>query len=103
MDNYPIIHLEGSETWEQGYNLGKSLSELYPNEETWDFGYAVQYHEHPDVSSGIKNLKCLQVGWNDGDNWIWDVELGNGEKYRVEGWCDYTGWDCRSGSTWELQ
>ena len=100
MDNYPIINLAGSEDWLSGYELSKKLEELYPNEEALDFAYCVQYTDHPDLSSGIKFLKCLQVGERDEGDWIWQVELGDGTWYVVTGWCDYTGWDCQSDSRW---
>lgn len=36
-------------------------------------------------------------GQNGGDNWLCYGRLKSGEHFFLSAWCDYTGWDCRSG------
>jgi len=41
---------------------------------------------------------ALVEGENDGDSWLLLGKIGETFVY-VEGWCDYTGWDCGSAAT----
>lgn len=40
-------------------------------------------------------LGCIE-GENDEDDWYWLLELKDGRPALLTGWCDFTGWDCRS-------
>jgi len=43
-------------------------------------------------------VALMLEGGNDGPSWHWLVSLPDGSWAYVAGWCDYTGWDCRSGA-----
>jgi hypothetical protein len=46
-------------------------------------------------------ILAMSDGENDGANWLGAFQLKDGRYLYVEGWCDYTGWDCQSsGSSW---
>lgn len=45
----------------------------------------------------IANIHAEVAGHNDEDNWYWILELTDGKFVLTTAWCDYTGWDCRSG------
>ncbi len=47
----------------------------------------------------VATVLLLQEGERDGEEWTWRVTLNDGRVFLVVGWCDYTGWDCRSGVT----
>lgn len=36
-------------------------------------------------------------GENDGPSWMMVGKLNDGRYFFLDAWCDYTGWDCRSG------
>jgi hypothetical protein len=72
---------------------------------TYDLHQAILYngtYETPKLTSDdIERVLALVEGENDGAHWHWIVELRgygpNEEKYaHIDGWCDYTGWDCQS-------
>lgn len=44
----------------------------------------------------IKQVLAIEEGVNDEKDWFWIVELNNNKVYFIAGWCDFTGWDCRS-------
>lgn len=49
---------------------------------------------------GIEDILTIHAevaGHNDEDHWHWIIELKNGLFVWTDAWCDYTGWDCRSG------
>lgn len=105
MDN--VIKLPGSDKWESGYTWGKELEAKFPGQEATDFAYMYQENEIPEcvAEKDLVNLTCLQVGQNEGDDWIWLVVVQEPNtrqrsNYFVMAWCDYTGWDCQSGATW---
>ena len=50
----------------------------------------------------INNVLAGIAGENDEYNWYWVVELKDGRFALIDAWCDYTGWDCRSGVAIEL-
>jgi hypothetical protein len=52
----------------------------------------------------IKEEEILDIiaevpGMNDELQWYWVLELTEGRTGLIVGWCDYTGWDCRSAIT----
>lgn len=105
MDN--VIKLPGSDNWESGYKLSQILEVKFPGQQASDFAYMFTDTNVPDevFDKELVELKCHQEGYNDGDDWIWQVVVAdpdtkNRKNYFVTAWCDYTGWDCQSGSTW---
>lgn len=104
-EEYPPVMLPGSEYWWSGWEFGDELAKRFPDAEAHDFGTACG--ENPSAETvrmrehGVLWLECEQVGERDEGSWIWNVVFGDGSSWRVEGWCDYTGWDCQSGMSWE--
>lgn len=45
----------------------------------------------------IANIHAEVPGQNDEDYWYWVIELKDGRFVLTSAWCDYPGWDCRSG------
>lgn len=64
-------------------------------EENYDLKAACRYNDIK--SDDIKGIKLEILGQNDGPGWHWIVETESGFAY-IEGWCDYTGWDCQSSA-----
>lgn len=98
----PVVVLPGTEgdSWYSGWQWSRSLEETFPNQDAWDFSYAVSYHLDQELfRSGIVQLHMVEQGYNDGGNWTWYVRLGDGSELIVTGGCDYTGWDCQSWAT----
>lgn len=48
-------------------------------------------------NDAIDLIITTDEGWNDGDPWLAVGTLKSGEYFFLTAWCDYTGWDCRSG------
>ncbi len=64
----------------------------------WDLEAALQHNigeglELDDIARAV----CVKEGANDEENWIWYVQTNDGRVAEIDGWCDYTGWDCQSG------
>lgn len=97
----PVVFTETPEdAWYSGWSWSQDLEKLFPGQDTYDFSTCVEYHIGREVfDAGIVSLVCKQFGENDGSNWIWEVGLADGRTIQIEGWCDYTGWDCQSGAT----
>lgn len=97
----PLIDLPGSEAWREGYEWGRKLESRFPGQDAADFSYAVREHDAGPVENGtIIDLRMVQQGENDGPDWIWHVTFSNGERWTLQGGCDYTGWDCQSHAEW---
>lgn len=95
----PFVPMPGADRWVNSYERGEQMAVLWPGQDTHDLCYAIEYNASwPE--GGITNIKMMQQGENDGPSWIWHVTMDNeGEEttYVIEGWCDFTGWDCQSG------
>lgn len=63
----------------------------------YDLSAALEFNEGQGyVEADIEEvLACIQ-GKRDGDSWHWFLRLRDGRFVYAEGWCDYTGWDCKS-------
>lgn len=94
------IMLPGSEDYWNGYEFGELLAERFPNEAPEDLGYALTYHGAPLKDEEILSVEMIREGYNDGPSWFWEITFSNRQVFILEGWCDYTGWDCQSGTTW---
>ncbi len=97
----PTIKIDGDDAWRDGYDGGDLLDAKFPGQESTDFAYCIAENGFPGWMTSfaeVEALVCTQVGENDEASWVWLVTV-NGRTYEVEGWCDYTGWDCQSGYT----
>jgi len=98
------IMLPGSENYWHAYERGEDLDTAFPGQDASDFAIAVEYNGSPEELKDVAvvALVCVQFGANDDEGWVWHVDFADGSKWVVEGWCDYTGWDCQSGLDWTL-
>ena len=106
----PVVRLEGSEVWSSGYQYGEAINKAFPGVAGSDFAYALEYNDRGPVKEDYSNLltvNCTQFGERDNGSWKWTVsvlnEAGEVENWAIEGWCDFTGWDCQSGVAWSKQ
>ena len=107
---YPAITLPGSENWRDAYNWSIELEKQFPDVDAYDFAQAVQLAGYePGEDRKIEKIIMLQQGCNDGPHWVWAVYFERKEDawygpdndlWILNGWCDYTGWDCRAGADW---
>lgn len=61
-----------------------------------DLEYAMEYNPQPFTIQDVKAIRAYILGEPDEGSWEWVVELFDGSMWYLTGWCDYTGWDCRS-------
>jgi hypothetical protein len=105
LHEWPVIDLPGTTTekWVSGYDLGRLWECQFPNQDAESLAMAMAYHPGGPLkkSSDLVRLNMAQQGYNDGPHWLWFVTLSNGEVWKADGWCDYTGWCCRSSLKWE--
>lgn len=50
------------------------------------------------LRTDIAQVLASANGENDGDDWLGVFILKDGRYLAAQGWCDYTGWDCRGGN-----
>jgi hypothetical protein len=101
LSKIPLVHLTGSENWENGYEWGGELDKRFPDNDGYDFAQACQYNGHGPISDNrITNLVMVEQGERDGAKWVWNVTLSDGSTHVATGGCDYTGWDCQSWLSW---
>ena len=62
---------------------------------TYDWRSAFDYA--PFSTDDVAEILYYEEGYNDGDSWVGVFKLKDGKFGYVDAWCDYTGWDCRSG------
>ena len=106
MSEYEIVDgkvvLTGSEQYWYGWDYGNALDDLFPHQDAADFGQAIGLGQGPiSETNSVVGLVLTQAGENDGPSWKWEVKLEDGTTWKLEGWCDYTGWDCQAGNDWE--
>lgn len=85
--------------WAAGRELSRGWLEL---------GYGLEYNPGslPFVMADAVDVVVVSAdseptgGMGDA-SWEWDVTLNDGRKFHVEGWHDYTGWDCQSGLSYQ--
>ena len=65
----------------------------------WDLEACLDYNDVGLSKSDIREILAVWEGENDGDDWRWIVRLADDQFAFIQGWCDYTGWDCQSGAT----
>ncbi len=57
--------------------------------------------ENPQDAFTANDIKIVLAVWegeNEADSWRWIFQLNSDKYVLLEGWCDYTGWDCQSGA-----
>lgn len=104
MQNDPTknkIVLPGSESHWRAYDIGEELDRRFPGQDANDFAYAVEFNgTGPLADQAVEGLLMVREGERDGPGWVWLLRTHTGAHWWVEGWCDYTGWDCQSGVEW---
>lgn len=101
LNDLPVVPLPGSEGWIGAYQWGGELEKAFPNQDADQLAYACEYNGLGPVDGHrITGLVMVQQGERDEGSWIWHVTLDDGATWTLEGWCDYTGWDCQSGTDW---
>lgn len=98
--NVKTIKVSGSETWDNSYEFSQLVEEAFPDVDPSSFASAVTYHDNPLADSLIIDIVMEQEGQNDCEDWIWVVTVADGRRWRLSGWCDFTGWDCQSSASW---
>lgn len=59
----------------------------------------LDYHPQDEFDlAAIEQVLAVREGERDGEFWYWVLRLRDGRYAALSGWCDYTGWDCRSGA-----
>ena len=53
----------------------------------------------PFKRADVYQVLEIQEGERDGDHWRVLVLLKDGRFAYLDGWCDYTGWDCQGGTS----
>lgn len=98
------LPLIGTADSDNAYCYARALREKFPEQAPDDFAYAVQYnrYDQPDAVAFklVADLVCENKGERDAGEWEWRVTFTDGSVWKAVGWCDFTGWDCRSGLTW---
>lgn len=82
----------------------------YDNEESWrkrgidwDLHACLQYNPQDGfMVADIAMVLAVVEGENDERDWRWVLELIDGRIVYLQGWCDYTGWDCQSDAFHKL-
>lgn len=82
------------------------LPELDDYNWEYAFGFASPHAVAGDDSScdpfdreDVAEICGIRDGINDESNWIVYGRLRDGRWFFLTAWCDYTGWDCRSGGS----
>lgn len=78
--------------WAAGRELSRGGLEL---------GYGMSHHPGPFTMADVAEVVVTRTdadpdNYND-RSWEWEVTLHDGRRFHVEGWHDYSGWDCQSG------
>ena len=102
-----VVRLEGLDVdhkWSDGYDWGAFVDRTFPDEEAFDLCHCINHNIEELLYANFSDVKCLQVGANDQNDWAWKVTLASGRIIVILGGCDYTGWDCQSwGNYKEVQ
>ena len=105
-----IVILPGAEQesrkFANAYDLGRGFAKLFPGQDAEDFVYCCDGPAGWGPLAGkdlgsITELKMVQEGQNDGDDWIWEVTI-DGVTHTCTGGCDYTGWGCQDWGEWKI-
>ncbi len=100
-EDIPRVTLSGSRIYWDSYDYAGTLDKSFPGQDASDFCYCLAYNDKGPLTDGtLVGLLLVKPGAKDETSWIWLVALSDGSHWWLEGWCDYTGWDCRSGNEW---
>lgn len=64
-----------------------------------DLEYGLKYN-YDDLSFLLDDIVSVEAeipGENDSKHWFWILKIKGKGYLLLDGWCDYTGWDCGSG------
>ena len=64
-----------------------------------DLFTCLKENPQPFTIDDIAKVLAVHEGANDGDDWRWVLSLNDGRFVFLQGWCDYTGWDCQSDAS----
>lgn len=68
----------------------------------YDLSACLTYNDIGIKEEDIASVLAEWEGEHDGDDYRWVVALKDGRYGFIQGWCDYTGWDCQSGGSIEF-
>ncbi len=101
--NLPVVEMGGDTSiWEHAIDLGRAIDRLFPDSvDGYNLGEALAHPapEGVDITQ-ITTVALIRQGSKDYDEWIWEIGLADGSLWTLVGWCDFTGWSCRSGVNW---
>lgn len=86
-----LQELEGYD-WKEAFGEVGSENRMSPRA-TLGFSGSLDIFTREDV----EEIRHITVGENDEEHWRIAGRLKDGRWFYVDGWCDYTGWDCQSG------
>lgn len=66
----------------------------------WDLAAAIQGNQPGITVKQIADVLAVVYGEHDESSYYWVLRLTDGTVGMLQGWHDYTGWDCRSDATW---
>lgn len=63
----------------------------------YDLAACLAYNPQKFTTDDIIKVLAVWEGEREVEDWRWIIELTYGFIF-LQGWCDYTGWDCQSGA-----
>lgn len=82
--------IEALETynWREAFLAGSENPQAVLCDAAPETGFAIEE---------VVRIYYMEAGENDGEHWRIAGRLRDRRHFYLEAWCDYTGWDCRSG------
>ena len=87
--------------------------DVEPTRALLELGYCMEENPAPFDFGDIASAVMTEIEPYDDDDaadeyptghgdrsYVWEVVLSDGRKYHVDGWHDYTGWECQSGANY---
>lgn len=74
----------------------------YRIKDDWNLKAALEYNSPGIDFVDISEVLAVVEGERDDSSWYWVLRLHDGSVGLLQGWCDYTGWDCQSGAQWDV-
>ncbi len=86
--------------------MNEVLHKVIRDDDGWDWDdLRSAFEENSSDELSLRHVLGILAeipGENDELNWHWIVKLTDGRYAYIQGWCDYTGWDCQSGIDYEF-